>query len=117
MYLPWASEDDQTVRCRLKKAGRAVVMGDPKLDCELRQRRSRLHVFGQSQEDVDREVDGVRYVQHPLHRDRMAKTPTDYTPKLVWRAAPRPGKDPATDQPCEDLTIANLPEISVSVSF
>ncbi len=39
-----------------------VVMGSLRIDAQLRGARSTVHVFGHSHMDVDRVIDGVRYV-------------------------------------------------------
>eukprot|EP00668_Euglena_longa_P003819 GGOE01004479.1.p1 GENE.GGOE01004479.1~~GGOE01004479.1.p1 ORF type:complete len:345 (+),score=98.67 GGOE01004479.1:51-1085(+) len=82
------------------------VMGDPLLDTQLRSCGSFLHVFGHSHRNVDREVDGVRYVQHALGNHRL--------PQLLWRpkvvldgTAPPPShsKGQATAKACAPLVL------------
>lgn len=58
------------------------VMGCKEIEQQVRRCGSRCHIFGHSHISCDREVDGIRYVQHPLGY------PNDYhrqnAPKSVW---------------------------------
>lgn len=63
------------------------VMGSLRIDGALRSIESQVHVFGHSHMDVDRVIEGVRYVQHALgsepHQRKLSSWPA-YQPKLVW---------------------------------
>lgn len=64
----------------------AEVMGSSRIDKALRGVESAAHVFGHSHLNVDRVIDGVRYVQHALgseaHQRHQSAFP-HYKPKQV----------------------------------
>ena len=46
------------------KASLPLVIGCPELDTQIRKVKSTIHVFGHTHLNVDKTVDGVRYVQN-----------------------------------------------------
>ena len=83
------------------------VMGCREIEGQIRAVGSRCHVFGHSHISCDREVDCVRYVQHPLGY------PTDYhrrtEPTRVWGVQ-------ATAK-CAPSEAQKLPEASISAGI
>lgn len=75
----------------LRFRGLPLVAGTAALDAQLRALGSRLHVYGHTHIAGDREIDGVRYVQHWMRRPAGAD---DGPPplKLVWTADEAPGE-------------------------
>mmetsp|Transcript_148450 Transcript_148450/g.377577 ORF Transcript_148450/g.377577 Transcript_148450/m.377577 type:complete len:1830 (+) Transcript_148450:84-5573(+) len=78
------------------------VMGCREIEDQVRQVGARCHIFGHSHIACDREVDAIRYVQHPLGY------PNDYhrkhRPMRVW------GNGGA---PCKDVGEAKEPEATI----
>lgn len=54
------------------------VMGSTRIDQQVRQLSSQVHVFGHSHMDVDRKVDGIRYVQHALGSEPRHRTQSSF---------------------------------------
>ncbi len=67
----------------LRFRGLPRVAGCAALDAQVRATGSRLHVFGHSHINVDREIDGVRYVQNALRYPRDRSGPA-FPLKLIW---------------------------------
>ncbi|HEV2149738.1 MAG TPA: metallophosphoesterase [Longimicrobiaceae bacterium] len=67
----------------LRFRGLPLVAGCAELDAQLRRAGSRVHVFGHSHIDCDREIEGIRYVQNALRypRDRSS---AGFPLKQVW---------------------------------
>ena len=94
------------------------VMGCREIEEQVRQCGSRCHIFGHSHISCDREVNGIRYVQHPLGY------PNDYhrqsAPKSVWGTCK--GRAESVNHKEPDSTIASsickaiLNEIRVSTA-
>jgi hypothetical protein len=64
----------------------AEVMGSSKIDEQIRQLSSQVHVFGHSHMNVDRTIKSVRYVQHALGSEARQRTQSSfpaYKPKLI----------------------------------
>eukprot|EP00913_Durusdinium_trenchii_P023163 g21743.t1 len=88
------------------------VMGCREIEQQARSCGSRCHIFGHSHISCDREVNGVRYVQHPLGY------PNDYhrqsAPKSVWGSSKaQPGSEPDSTL-AKGIAKAILDEIQAS---
>ena len=62
------------------------VMGSTRIDEQIRQLSSQVHIFGHSHLDIDRTTGGVRYIQHALGSEARHRTQSSfpsYKPKLV----------------------------------
>lgn len=69
----------------LRFKGLPEVAGDAALDGQLRQLGAKVHVFGHSHINLDRVIDGVRYVQNALRYPReRQRSGQAAEPKLVW---------------------------------
>ncbi|KAL8450867.1 hypothetical protein Emag_002973 [Eimeria magna] len=72
----------------LNPSALAYVMGSTRIDEQLREAGSSLHVFGHSHLNVDTRIEGVRYVQHSLGRPSEQKWfPERRRPKVIFEAA------------------------------
>ncbi|KAL6072797.1 Metallo-dependent protein [Balamuthia mandrillaris] len=66
-----------------------LVVGDARLDQQIRRLGARVHVFGHTHIDKDVTIDGVRYVQNAFGHPRERKSVTrlfsgTYKPKVVF---------------------------------
>ena len=61
------------------------VMGDARIEDQIRRLGSSVHVFGHSHIDVDCVLDGIRYVQHALGHPEDGSSAA-YQPIVVWDA-------------------------------
>lgn len=59
------------------------VAGSPRIERQLRQAGSDIHVFGHSHIRVDEIIDGVRYVQHSLAYPRERREPRPVIKQVV----------------------------------
>ncbi|CAJ1437166.1 unnamed protein product [Effrenium voratum] len=92
------------------------VMGCREIDQQVRSCGSRCHVFGHSHIMCDREVNGIRYVQHPLGY------PNDYhrqsAPKSVWGSSKVRREEPLSKEHestlAKSIAKAILDEIRIS---
>ena len=53
-----------SITSKFMKASLPLVIGCPELDIQIRKVKSVIHVFGHTHLNVDKTVDGVRYVQN-----------------------------------------------------
>lgn len=66
----------------------AYVMGSNRIDEQLRQAKSSMHVFGHSHINGDIEIEGVRYIQHSLGRPSEQKWfPGRRKPKVIYEVS------------------------------
>jgi Icc-related predicted phosphoesterase len=59
------------------------VSGCARLDEQIRRLKSTIHVFGHSHINIDRVIDGVRYVNNPLLYPRE-RTAAKFPLKMIW---------------------------------
>ncbi|ELR17623.1 Ser/Thr phosphatase, putative [Acanthamoeba castellanii str. Neff] len=79
-----------------------LVVGDERLDEQIRRIGSQVHVFGHTHIDKDKVIDSVRYVQnafgHPAERNKVWHAlKATYRPKLVLEVFPD-GRSRSEDQ-------------------
>lgn len=64
-----------SITSKFMKASLPLVIGCPELDIQIRKVKSVVHVFGHTHLNVDKTVDGVRYVQNAFGAQKHKATP------------------------------------------